>query len=310
MTDAPLSPAPPVPAAPPPAGGDSLRGLGFALSAYLMWGFLPLYMKALAAVPTLEVLAHRVVWSVPVAGLLLVVLRRTGDLRRALRRPRVLGMAVVTAGFLAVNWGVYVWSVQSGRALDAALGYYINPLVTVLVGRLVLGERLVALQWLAVGLAAAAVGVLTIEAGRLPLPALALAFSWATYAYFKKSLPVGPNQGFMLEVLVLTPAALGWIGWLHVTGQAAFLTGARDTALLLGTGLVTAVPLIVYANGARLLRLSTAGMLQYLVPTMILAIAVLLFNEPFGRAQALAFALIWAGMAAYVLALVRISRAG
>ncbi len=282
---------------------DTPQGLAFAISAYVLWGFLPLYMKLVAHIPAAEVVAHRVLWSVPVAGLLLVIMGRTKELRAALKSPRTLGMACVTAALISVNWGIYVWSIATGHALDAALGYYINPLFSIALGAVLLRERLTPTQLLAIGLAAAAVVVLTVEAGRLPWVAIALTLSWGFYAFFKKQLPVGPNQGFMLEVLILTPPALGYLAYMSVTGGTHFQ--GVDIWLLMGCGLVTAVPLIVYANGAKLLRLSTIGILQYIAPTMIFLIAVFVFGEEFGRARMIAFPMIWAALVIYSIPLIR-----
>ncbi|ATF19832.1 EamA family transporter RarD [Phaeobacter gallaeciensis] len=284
---------------------DTPQGLAFAVSAYLMWGFLPLYMKALAHMPAAEVVAHRVIWSVPVAGALLIILRRTRDLRAALASPRVLMMGAVTAALISVNWGIYVWSIATGHALDAALGYYINPLFSVMLGAVLLGERLSPAQLIAIGLAALAVLVLALDAGRLPWAAIGLTLSWGFYAFFKKSLPVGPNQGFMLEVLILTPPALVYLAYLTVAGGAHFGGDVSDTALLLGCGVVTAVPLITYANGAKLLRLSTIGILQYIAPTMIFLAAVFVFGEEFGRARMIAFPMIWLALVIYSVSLLR-----
>ncbi|MFN3955115.1 MAG: EamA family transporter RarD [Pararhodobacter sp.] len=287
-------------AASAPSNGDTPRGFAFALAAYLMWGGLPLYLKALEHVPVLEVLAHRVVWSLPVALAVLVVLRRTADLRAALANPAMLVMAVVTAALISVNWGIYVWAIQTDQALQAALGYYINPLFSIALGALVLRERLSARQWAAVALAAAAVVVLTIETGSLPLVALALTLSWGFYALCKRTLPIGPNQGFTLEVLLLCPVALGYMAWLGARGELYMAqAGAGDLVLLLGCGLVTAVPLMVYANGAKLLRLSTIAIMQYIAPTFIFFIAIFVFSEPFGRAQMIAFPMIWTALALY-----------
>ena len=288
---------------------DTPQGFAYALTAYLLWGFLPLYMKAMAHLPTLEVLAHRVIWSVPIAGLVLWWTGRTGDLRVALMTPRMLAMGMVTAALISVNWGIYVWAVQSGHALDAALGYYINPLFSVFLGAVLLGEKLDRWQLAAIALAVLAVAVLTFDAGRLPFVALGLTFSWGAYAYFKKMLPIGPNQGFMLEVTLLLPFATGFFLWQAAQGQSHFGGDWRDTALLLGCGLVTAGPLIIYANGAKLLRLSTIGILQYIAPTMIFLTAVLMFGEPFGQAQAIAFPMIWMALVIYTFALIRQSRA-
>lgn len=284
---------------------DTPQGLGFAVSAYVMWGFLPLYLKAVSHIPALEVVAHRVIWSVPVAAGLLIALRRTNDLRAALRSPRTLVMACLTAALITVNWSVYVWAVAEGRALDAALGYYINPLFSVFLGAVLLRERLDRAQITAIGLAAAAVVVLTVEAGGLPWPALGLTLSWGFYAFFKKWLPVGPNQGFLLEVLILLIPALGYAGYLGSTGVGHFAMGMGDTALLLGCGVVTAVPLITYANGAKLLRLSTIGILQYIAPTMIFLVAVFVFEEPMGHARMIAFPMIWAALVIYSAAMLR-----
>lgn len=294
----------------PPKNEDSLRGFAFALAAYFMWGFLPLYMKAMAHVPTVEVLAHRVIWSVPVALAILVWLGRTADLKAALGNPRMLAMAAVTAALISVNWGIYVWAIQTGHALDAALGYYINPLFSVLLGAVLLKERLGGAQKAAIGLAALAVLILTWEAGRVPIVALSLTLTWGFYAYFKKSLPIGPNQGFALEVILLLPLALGYAAWQAGQGQAVFVHGTwSDRSLLLGCGIVTAVPLMVYANGAKLLKLSTIGIMQYIAPTMIFLTAVFLFGEPFGRARAIAFPMIWAALVIYTVALVQGARA-
>jgi chloramphenicol-sensitive protein RarD len=285
---------------------DSLPGFFFALSAYLLWGILPIYMKALAHVTPAEVIAHRVLWSVPIAGALLVMQGRTADLSRAIRTPRMLGMAAMTAALISVNWGIYVWAIGSGHALDAALGYYINPLFSIFLGRVLLRERLSRAQWAAITLAALAVAVLTWEAGRLPVVALGLTLSWGCYAFLKKSLPIGPNQGFMLEVLLLLPFALGLVLWLGARGTGHFLQGVPvDNALLLGCGLVTAVPLILYANGAKLLKLSTIAIMQYIAPTMIFLTAVFVFGEDFGTARMIAFPMIWAALVIYSMSMLR-----
>jgi chloramphenicol-sensitive protein RarD len=218
----------------------------------------------------------------------------------------MLGMAVVTACLISVNWGIYVWAIANGYALDAALGYYINPLFSVFLGAVLLGERLSRLQIAAVALAAAAVLILTLASGRVPLVAFGLTVSWGAYAFFKKALPIGPNQGFLLEVLILMPAALAYLGWLGLQGEGHFLGGTtRDLWLLLGTGVVTAVPLLVYANGAKLLRLSTIGILQYIAPTMIFLTAVLIFGEAFDPARRVAFPMIWLALVIYTGSMLR-----
>lgn len=282
------------------ADAKARRGFLLALAAYLLWGLLPFYMKAVAHLPLAEVIAHRIVWSVPIAAAVLVWAGRTADFKAAIRSPRTIAMAALTAALISVNWGIYVWAIAVDRTVETALGYYINPLVNVVVGALLLGERLDRLQIAAVALAAVAVTVLTIEGGKLPWVSLALAFSFAAYAFFRKTLPIGPSQGFLLEVLLLSVPALGYIGFLIATGQDHFISGtATDTALLIGCGPITSVPLLLFAFGARLLRLSTIGIMQYIAPTIVFLIAVLIFHEPFGTIQAIAFGLIWAALAMY-----------
>ncbi|MDQ2094214.1 EamA family transporter RarD [Rhodalgimonas zhirmunskyi] len=290
-----------------PENRDTPRGFAFALTAYLLWGGLPLYLKAMSHLPAAEVVAHRVLWSVPIAGALLIALGRTRDIRTALATPRMLLMGAVTAALISINWGIYVWAIASGHTLDAALGYYINPLFSIFLGAVLLRERLAPAQIAAIALAAAAVAVLTFEQGRLPLAALGLTLSWGFYAFFKKWLPIGPNQGFLLEVLLLTPFALAYILWLGGAGH--FLTGTGDTLLLMGAGVVTAVPLLFYANGAKLLKLSTIGIMQYIAPTLIMLVGVFVFDEPFGRARAIAFPMIWAALILYTSSLLRQMRA-
>jgi chloramphenicol-sensitive protein RarD len=295
---------------PLPVDEDTPRGFAFALAAYLLWGFLPFYMKAVAHIPAVEVVAHRVVWSVPIAGLVLIWLGRTRDISIALRTPRTLMMAVVTAALITVNWSIYVWSIGAGRALETALGYYINPLFSIFLGAVLLKESLDGRQKIAIALAIVAVALLAWESGGVPWVSVGLALSWGFYAFFKKSLPVGPNQGFFLEVMMLTPPAIAFIIYTESSGVGHFGdTGIGDVLLLLGCGVVTAVPLMIYANGAKLLRLSTIGIMQYIAPTMIFVIAVFVFREPFGPYKLVAFVLIWTALAVYSSSLLRSRRA-
>ncbi len=303
----------PAPSRPAAQGGDSLSGFLYALTAYLLWGFLPLYMKALAHIPPPEVIAHRVVWSIPVALAVLWWTGRTQDLRVALTSPRMLGMGAMTAALISVNWGIYVWAIGSGHALDAALGYYINPLFSIFLGAVLLGERMGRTQMAAIALAVFAVGILTWETGRLPVVALGLTVTWGFYAYLKRRLPIGPNQGFTLEVLILLVPALGYMGWVWAQGTSHFRQGvAWDDVLLLGCGLVTAVPLMIYANGAKRLTLSTIAIMQYIAPTLIFLTAVFVFGEPFSKVKLLAFGVIWTALVIYSLPILagRFNRAG
>nr|WP_216602930.1 EamA family transporter RarD [Ruegeria sp. HKCCD4884] len=283
--------------------------MALAVTAYVLWGFLPLYLKALDHIGPVEVVAHRIIWSVPVAGLLLVILGRTRDLKAALGNPKMLGMAALTAALITVNWAIYVWAISTGHALDAALGYYINPLFSIALGAILLREPLTRMQLIAVGLASLGVLVLVFEAGRLPWAALGLMVSWGFYAFFKRSLPIGPNQGFLLEVLILLIPALVYVTFLGVQGTGHFGVGLSDTLLLSCAGVVTAVPLLVYANGAKLVRLSTMGILQYIAPTMIFVTAIAVFGEKIDIGRMIAFPLIWAALIVYSIPMIRQARA-
>lgn len=285
---------------------DTPQGLGYSTAAYVLWGFLPLYLKALSHVPAVEIVVHRVIWSVPLAGAVLILMGRTGQLREALSNPRTLAMGFVTAALVSINWGIYIWAIANDRTIEAALGYYINPLFSVFLGAVLLGEKLQRAQLAALALAALAVMILTVDAGQLPWPALGVMLSWGFYALAKKQLSVGPNQGFLLEVLILLGPALIWLAHLQMTGQSHFANGvASDTWLLVGCGVVTAVPLMLFANGVRLLRMSTTGILQFIAPTLIFLCAVVVFGEPFGIAEMIAFPMIWVALVIYCVAMVR-----
>lgn len=276
------------------------RGFMFALGAYSLWGFLPLFLKALDHIPAAEVVAHRVLWSLPIAGAVLLALGRTADIKAALRSPRTLGMAALTATIISVNWGIYVWAIAVNRTVEASLGYYINPLMTVALGAIFLGEKLSRPQIVAVGLAIVAVLVLTFEAGGLPWISLALASTFAVYGFLRKTLPIGPSQGFFLEVLILTIPAIGYLVWLAMRGEGHFTFAQPENMLLLILcGPATAVPLLLYGFGAKLLRISTIGIMQYSSPTVVFLIAIFLFQEPFSVWKMVAFVLIWIALIIY-----------
>ncbi|MFZ1815674.1 MAG: EamA family transporter RarD [Rhizobiaceae bacterium] len=280
--------------------GDTRNGFKLALLVYFLWGFLPFYMKAVAHIPTMEVLMHRIVWSVPIAGVLLWWLGRTDDIRRAIREPRTLAQAAMTASIIAINWFVYVWSIANGRALETALGYYINPLFSVFLGAVILGEKLDRTKMLAIALATSAVIILSVMSGGVPWVSIVLTVTWGFYALFKRTLPVGPAQGFFLETAILFIPAASYLVWQAAKGQSLFLYGgAIDSMLLTLAGVVTAVPLIIYAYAAKGLKLSTIGIMQYIAPSMIFVIAVFIFNEPFDSVRLLAFVLIWCALAIY-----------
>jgi chloramphenicol-sensitive protein RarD len=274
-----------------------------------LWGVQPLFMKMVAHIPATEIVAHRIVWSVPVAGIILIALGRTADLKAAFRSPRTLIMAAVTACFITVNWGIYVWAIVAGRAVDTALGYYINPLVNVVFGAVLLGEKLSKPQLVAIALAVVAVIIMTIDIGGLPWVSLTLALSFAIYGYLRKTLPIGPSQGFFLEVLILCVPAGLYILWLQFRGEGHFLASQpADIGLLLFCGPVTTAPLVLYAFGAKLLRYSTIGIMQYIAPTMVFLLAVFAFHEPFDTTKAIAFGLIWVALAIYTWSMVAAAR--
>lgn len=276
------------------------RGLLFALSAYGLWGVMPLFLKLVDHIPAVEVVAHRIIWSVPIAGAVLLALGRTSDIKAALRSPRTLALAALTASLITVNWGIYVWAIAVDRTVEAALGYYINPLMSIAMGAALLGEKLSPVQVAAVGLAIVAVGVLTVEAGGLPWVSLALASTFAVYGFLRKTLPIGPSQGFFLEVLLLTVPSLAYLAWLSVGGEGHFVPSQPENMVLLVLcGPATAVPLILFGFGAKLLRYSTIGIMQYISPTIVFLIAVFVFREPLGASRMIAFALIWAALALY-----------
>lgn len=279
------------------AAGDSAVGVAFGVAAYGAWGVLPLYFHALHGVPAADIVGHRVVWSV--VFLLALLLVRGGGLPLTGLRPHA-GRFVLGSLFLSTNWLLYVWSVSQGHVLDASLGYYINPLVNVLLGRLVLGERLSRAQAVAVGFAAAGVAVQGLALGRLPWVSLTIAASFGFYGLIRKGLVVEGPVALLVETLVVAPLALGWL--LFGAGPEGRLEGPLGTdLLLLGTGAVTALPLLWFGAAARRLRLSTLGVLQYLSPTGQFLCGVFLFGEPWGAAQAACFGLIWLGVLVYAV---------
>ena len=289
-----------------PTNGDTLSGFFFAFSAYFLWGFLPIYMKMLAHFPSAEIVAHRVIWSVPIAGFVLILMGRTKDVRAAILNPKTLAMGFLTALLITINWGIYVWAISTDRTLDAALGYYINPLFSVCLGAIFLRESITRSQMAAITLAAAAVVFLAVSNGSVPWVSIGLTVTWGLYALCKKQLPIGPNQGFFLEVLILFFPALAYVGWLISQDQNHFdLSMTYNTWLLLGCGLITAIPLLLYANGAKGLQLTTIAFMQYIAPTLIFLVAVFVFGEEFGQVRMIAFLMIWAALIVYSVSMFR-----
>lgn len=282
----------------PPSAEDSRRGLIAVAISFLIWGTLPLYMRALDSVSPVEIMVHRMVWACLFTFALLAFKQQLTRVVAVLRQPRALAWLLASALMISVNWFVYVWAVAERQVVEASLGYFINPLVSVGLGVLLLGERLNRWQMLAVGVAAAGVIWLTVWVGRLPWIALALALSFAFYGFIRKRVEVDAITGLHVETLLLAPFALGYLLWLGETG-AFFTQGLTIDALLIGAGIFTAIPLMSFAFGVRRVPLSTVGIMQYLAPTLQLLTAVLLFAEPFEFSQGVGFALIWVALAIY-----------
>lgn len=278
----------------------SPRGLAAAASAFTLWGLFPIYLHALSSVPPLQVIAHRVVWSCVFLLGWLLLRGELGRLSLVLGRPALLARLALTALLISTNWLVYVWSVAHNHIVDTSLGYYINPLVNIVLGVFLLRERLNRAQWVAVGLAALAVLYLALLAGRPPWIACILALSFSLYGLVRKVISVDALPGLTIETLLLMPLSAAYLGWCQWTGSGALLThGSGIAALLIGSGLVTAIPLFLFAYGARALPYSTLGVLQYIAPSLQLMCGVVLFHESFGPALAAGFALIWAALLIY-----------
>jgi chloramphenicol-sensitive protein RarD len=272
--------------------------LGFA--AYGMWGLFPLYWPHLEPAGAIEILAHRILWSVITMGLLLVVLRRTSQFRALLTHRRTFLLLAAAAFTITFNWATYIWGVNNGRVVETSLGYFINPLVTVLMGVFILGERLRRLQWVAMGVAGLAVVVLTVDYGRLPWVALVLAFSFGTYGLAKKSANVEAVESLTLETTLLAPFAALYIGWLALHGSSSFGSHGTGHALLLSsTGIVTAVPLICFGAAAIRVSMVTLGLLQYLAPIIQFALGVLYFHEEMPSGRWVGFVLVWVALAIF-----------
>ncbi len=273
-------------------------GIVYATSAFLMWGMFPLYWKALANVPALEVVAHRTAWGFVAVAVWVTVRRRWPEVRAVAARPRTLALLAGSALLIAANWLLFIWAVINGHVVESSLGYFINPLVNVVLGVVVLHERLSRLQRIAVGLAAAGVAVLTLGHGRFPWIALGLAFTFAFYGLARKTVAADAVIGLLYETAILTPLAAGYIILLAGRGTGALAgAGLRTSTLLILGGAVTAVPLVLFTLGARRLPLSTVGIIQYISPSCQFLLAVLLYREPFTAAHAATFACIWTALA-------------
>ena len=278
-------------------------GIINAILAFLCWGLFPLYFRALREVPPSQILAHRMLWSLVFLAIVLTVRRQWKWLPDVLRQPRVIGSFAASALLLSANWLVYIWSVNNGHVIEASLGYFINPLVNIMFGYLLLKERLRAGQWAAIALAALGVAWLTWQAGAVPWIALILASTFGAYGLMRKTAKLGALEGLSFETLLLFPLALGYVIWLSLHGQNSFVNSASDSTrwLLVAAGPITAIPLLLFASGARKIPLSVLGLLQYITPTIQFLLGVWLFHEAFTADRLVGFLLIWSALALYAV---------
>jgi chloramphenicol-sensitive protein RarD len=283
-------------------------GLAFGVGAYGMWGLLPIYFKFLSAVPAVGIVAHRVVWSLLFLGLLLAARKAWREVVTALRHRGTALLLLATSVLIAINWLVYVYAVNSGHILAGSLGYYLNPLANILLGRFVLGEPLSRPQWLAVGIAAAGVSVLAAGALSHLWISLTLCISFSLYGLLRKVAKVDATAGLAIETALLFVPALLWLGW--ASSGTAPVWGSNQTEfwLLVGTGVASTIPLLFFTAAARRLRYSTLGVLQFIAPTIQFLVAVFLYGEPFGTPQAIAFGCIWTAAALYLISALKVQR--
>lgn len=288
---------------------QSRRGYLYGLAAYGLWGFMPLYLKLLQESGPAEVLAHRVIWSALFVAIALAAMRNWGFLRPLARQPKALAGIAVAAVFIGINWGTYIYGVNSDRVIETALGYFINPLVVILLGVTVLHERLRVAQWIALGIGGLAVVVLTIGYGELPYLALTLALTFGVYGLVKKQLALPAAEGLFVESAVLALPALGYLAWLSWRGDPTFGNiSIGHTTLLVLAGAVTAIPLLLFAGAANRIPLTALGILQYTAPVMQFVLGVLLFHEPMPPARLAGFALVWLALVLFTVDAIRNAR--
>ena len=277
-------------------------GIWYALGAYAAWGFFPVYWKWLHHVPAPQLLGHRILWSFLSLVVVIAASRKWEELRLAIRDRRILRSYAAASVLIGINWLMYVWAVNAGHIVETSLGYFINPLLSVVFGVLFLGERLRPWQWLPVGLATAGVVYLAIDYGSPPWIALILAFSFALYGLIKKRAPLGSLHGLTLETGYLVLPALVYLAYCEITGTGAFLhTGVGSDLLMAGAGLVTTLPLLMFASAARRIPLSLVGILQYIAPTVQFLIGVLLYHEPLTRSKLLGFVMVWVALLIFAI---------
>ena len=281
---------------------EQRRGLLLGVAAYGLWGAFPLYWPLLEPAGAIEILAHRILWSMVTMGLLVVIFRRTPQVRAILANRRTFLLLASAALIITVNWATYIYGVNNDKVVETSLGYFINPLVTVLMGVFILGERLRPMQWVAMGVASLAVVVLTVDYGRLPYIALVLAFSFGTYGLLKKTADVGALESLAVETTVVAPLAVVYLGWLVATGASTFGTeGSAHALLLASTGIVTAVPLICFGAAATRVPMTTLGLLQYLAPVLQFALGVFVLDEAMPASRWVGFVLVWIALVIFTV---------
>ena len=281
---------------------ESRRGVLLGLAAWVMWGFFPLYWPLLEPAGAVEILAHRIFWSLVVMVVVVIALRRWRTLRATLAVRRTRLLLALASVLITINWGTYIWGVNHHHVVETSLGYFINPLVSVLMGVLLLGEVLRPGQWVAIGIATAGVLALTVEYGRPPWVALILAFSFGSYGLAKKKADAGAVESLVIETTVMSPVALGYLVFLSATGASTFTDhGAGHAALLVGTAVITVVPLLCFGGAATRIPLSTLGLMQYLTPTVQFLLGILFFHEPMPGMRWVGFGLIWLALGLFTV---------
>ncbi len=287
---------------------SSLAGVYFAFGAFGLWAIAPIFFKQIQYINPIEIVVHRAIWSVIVGVAIVLVMGRTSDIIRAFTTPKLLFTLMGSGALITVNWVLFIWAISVGLTLEASLAYYINPLLNVVIGMVLLNERLSRFQLIAVGLAVVGVVLQTISTGSIPWVALILPTTFALYGYVRKTVDVGPVQGFVVETTLMLPVSIGIAIWFAATGQAHFATNTYDTLMLMACGPVTAIPLMLFASAARRLRYSTIGILQYIAPTGMFFIAIFLFGETVNALKLLGFGFIWFALVIYTFDALRADR--
>lgn len=284
---------------------EAEKGVMLAVMAHLVWGGMAVYFGLIRYISPVEIAVNRGVWSLPIAIAVVWYLRQWKDVWRAVAIPRNLAILTLTSGLIVFNWGFYVWSIEAGRTLESSLGYFINPLLNVVMGYLFLGERFTLPQKIALALATAAVLIQTVALGHVPWLGLMLAATFCLYGFLRKTIPVGPTQGFLIEVAIVTLPLLGAEAWLFSRGEALFGSSTYNTLMLMGCGVMTAAALMLFAASIRRIRYSTAGLLQYISPSLVFLTAVFVFGEPMSTLKLISFIIIWVALAIFSAAAIR-----